>query len=59
MSAQKYCASCGNPIPAGQGSSCSMCYGDPAWGKDGYYQEYLDQMNQQEAARRQQPEDTE
>lgn len=32
------CSSCGSPIPEGQGSSCSMCYGDIAHGKDGYYE---------------------
>lgn len=41
------CTSCGNPIPEGQGSSCSMCYGDPQHGSDGYYQEYLDAQEQQ------------
>ncbi len=33
-----YCSSCGSPIPEGQGSSCSMCYGDIAYGSDGYYE---------------------
>ena len=37
------CSSCGNPIPEGQGSSCSMCYGDPFWGRDGYYLAYLEE----------------
>ncbi|MCI0658641.1 MAG: hypothetical protein L0170_16435, partial [Acidobacteria bacterium] len=23
------------PIPSGQDSVCSVCYGDPAWGTDG------------------------
>ena len=35
-----YCSSCGSYIPEGQGSSCSMCYGDIAYGKDGYYEEW-------------------
>jgi hypothetical protein len=35
------CSSCGESIPEGQGSSCSMCYGDPAYGRDGYYYEHL------------------
>lgn len=35
-----YCTSCGSPIPDGQGSSCSMCYGDIAYGTDGYYEEW-------------------
>jgi hypothetical protein len=33
-----YCTSCGSPIPEGQGSSCSMCYGDMSHGRDGYYE---------------------
>ena len=47
------CTSCGSPIPDGQGS-CSMCYGDPSFGSDGYYEEYLRQ--QEEAAQREQEE---
>ena len=43
-----YCTSCGSPIPDGQGKSCSMCYGDPAHGRDGYYQQFIDEhMNRQ------------
>jgi len=38
-----YCSSCGLSIPDGQGSSCSMCYGDPYHGSDGYYLAYLEQ----------------
>lgn len=38
-----YCSSCGSPIPDGQGRSCSMCYGDIAHGKDGYYQDWAEQ----------------
>jgi hypothetical protein len=34
------CSSCGSPVPDGQ-SICSMCYGDPAYGSDGYYEEWL------------------
>ena len=34
--AETTCVSCGLRIPLGQGRSCSMCYGDPAWGRDGY-----------------------
>ncbi len=41
-----YCSSCGNSIPEGQGSSCSMCIGDPGWGSDGYYQQYLEEAEQ-------------
>ena len=36
------CSSCGISIPEGQ-SVCSMCYGDPAYGRDGYYEEWLKQ----------------
>ena len=36
------CSSCGISIPEGQ-SVCSMCYGDPAYGRDGHYEEWLSQ----------------
>lgn len=39
---QKYCSSCGSPIPDGQGQSCSMCYGDMDYGKDGYYRKIME-----------------
>lgn len=39
-----YCSSCGSYIPEGQGSCCSMCYGDIAYGRDGYYQEWAEQQ---------------
>ncbi len=45
------CISCGSPIPEGQGSCCSMCYGDPSYGSDGYYQAMLDQQYKEEMAR--------
>jgi len=39
------CSSCRSPIADDQGSSvCSMCYGDPFHGKDGYYQNWLEQQ---------------
>ena len=47
------CTSCGNPIPDGQGSSCSMCYGDIDYGNDGYYREYAEEMARQEQERQQ------
>lgn len=47
MIKQQYCTSCGNPIPDGQGKSCSMCYGDLYWGKDGYYLDWLENMERQ------------
>jgi len=34
------CTSCGSTIPDGQGSSCSMCYGDMNHGRDGYYENW-------------------
>ena len=39
-----YCTSCGLPIPEGQGKSCSMCYGDIDYGKDGYYRDWAEQQ---------------
>lgn len=41
-----YCSSCGSPIPEGQGSSCSMCYGDVVFGTDTYYQHWLEQQQE-------------
>jgi len=35
-----YCQMCGIEIPDGQ-SVCSMCYGDPYYGSDGYYLEQM------------------
>lgn len=50
------CVMCGSPLPKNQGSkTCSMCYGDPGHGKDGYYQEWLD--NQHERQQREEAED--
>lgn len=48
-----YCTNCGSPIPKGQGRLCSMCYGDPDHGSDGYYLEYLEAQDR-EAERKQQ-----
>ena len=45
------CTSCGSDIPEGQGRSCSMCYGDVAWGSDGYYQDWVDEQIREEAER--------
>lgn len=47
-----YCSSCGAPIPEGQGSSCSMCYGDPWYGKDGYALRELERQQEEEHWRR-------
>ncbi len=46
-----YCVDCGNPLPDDQGSrTCSMCYGDPGHGRDGYYQRWLDEREEEERA---------
>ena len=37
------CGSCGSDVPEGQ-RFCSMCYGDPYYGNDGYYLSYLEDM---------------
>jgi len=43
------CVSCGSPIPENQGSKvCSMCYGDPCHGRDGYYQDWIERQYRQE-----------
>ena len=42
-----YCSSCGSEIPEGQGSSCSMCYGDIDYGRDGYYQAWAEEQERQ------------
>ena len=34
--------------PEGQGSSCSMCYGDPFYGRDGYALRMLEEQTEQE-----------
>jgi len=44
---QKYCSSCGSPIPDGQGKSCSMCYGDIDYGRDGYYRQWAEERERQ------------
>ena len=51
-----YCVCCGSPLPANQGSrTCSMCYGDPDHGSDGYYQKFLDDQYQSEEQRQEEP----
>lgn len=37
------CTQCGIPIPDNQ-NVCSMCYGDPEYGSDGYYQTWLEEQ---------------
>ena len=41
------CKSCGIGIPDNQ-DFCSMCYGDPYYGTDGIYLEYLRQAEEAE-----------
>lgn len=41
------CTSCGMEIPEGQGSSCSMCYGDIDYGRDGYYRAWAEAMDRE------------
>lgn len=53
MTGQRYCTSCGSPIPDGQGNSCSMCYGDIAHGTDGYYQQWAEEREREHDERRQ------
>ena len=40
----EYCVNCGSPVPHGQRSICSMCYGDINYGSDGYYQQWTDNI---------------
>lgn len=51
-----YCSSCGSYIPEGQGSSCSMCYGDIDYGRDGYYRQWAEEEYRREDDRRQEDE---
>lgn len=43
-----HCTMCGSRVPDGQ-HVCSMCYGDPYYGNDGYYLAWLEQQAQEEA----------
>ena len=54
------CTQCGSSIPDGQ-RICSMCYGDPDYGRDGYYKQELEREAQREEERRQEekPEENE
>ena len=46
------CVQCSSSIPDGQ-RTCSMCYGDPDHGRDGYYQEWIDEQRREEEEARQ------
>lgn len=48
------CTSCGSWIPDGQGKSCSMCYGDPDHGRDGYYRGELERAERRAQEEREQ-----
>lgn len=52
------CVQCSSRIPEGQ-RTCSMCYGDPGHGKDGYYQDYLDRWEEAEHRARDEREEQE
>lgn len=45
---RKYCVQCGLPIPDGQGSCCSICYGDVEHGTDGYYRRWMEEQREKE-----------
>jgi uncharacterized Zn finger protein (UPF0148 family) len=49
-----HCSSCGSPIPEGQGGSCSMCYGDIDYGRDGYYRDYEQELQREKEEEQQQ-----
>ena len=51
-----YCQSCGISIPEGQ-DSCSMCYGDPSYGTDGYYEQWMLEQEKDERLRQRQEEE--
>jgi len=45
------CVMCGSPIPDGQ-NCCSMCYGDPEYGRDGHYRQWLDELQREQAEKK-------
>jgi hypothetical protein len=47
-----HCSSCGSWIPDDHGNSCSMCYGDPYHGHDGYYLAELEADEQRQQRKR-------
>jgi len=47
------CSQCGISIPNGQ-RTCSMCYGDPNHGSDGYYNDWIREQERQEQERQEQ-----
>lgn len=53
-----HCRTCGIEIPNGQ-SVCSVCYGDPYYGKDGYLLQMMNDEWEQELERQRQEEQQE
>lgn len=51
-----YCVSCGEPIPDGQ-RTCSVCYGDPYHGRDGYLLQMMEEDWQQQEYEQQRAEE--
>ena len=51
------CSQCGISILNGQ-RTCSMCYGDPDHGTDGYYRDEMERQDREEQERRYEQEQT-
>ena len=45
-----HCVCCGSPVPDGQ-RTCSMCYGDPYHGRDGYYLRWIEEQQRTQSER--------
>ena len=44
------CVNCGAPLPdSHRHRTCSMCYGDPDWGTDGYLRRAMEEENMSQA----------
>ena len=45
----KRCINCGSPLPdSHRHRTCSMCYGDPDWGTDGYMRRAMEEDRRQQ-----------
>ena len=45
----KACTMCGSDLPDSHPhKTCSLCYGDLDYGTDGYYREYMEELQRQE-----------
>lgn len=54
----KSCVCCGSFLPDSHNhKTCSMCYGDIDYGTDGYYREYMERCQQEQAEQQQQEEE--